>query len=39
MLMHYIPEVTAVESVDADQVAAEKEQLEFMKNLGAPDLQ
>ena len=35
MLMHYIPEVTAVESVDADQVAAEKEQLEFMKNLGA----
>merc|ERR1711871_94234 len=39
MLMHYIPEVTAVESVDADQMAAEKEQLEFMKNHGAPDLQ
>ena len=38
MLMHYIPEVTAVESVDEDQVRAEKEQLAFMKNIGAPEL-
>ena len=38
MLMHYIPEVTAVQSVDEDQVKAEKEQAQFMKSLGAPDL-
>ena len=38
MLMHYIPEVTEVQSVDEDQVKAEKEQAEFMKSLAAPDL-
>jgi hypothetical protein len=36
MLMHYVPEVTAVEQVDEDQLKAEQAQAEFTKSNHIP---